>query len=315
MNKEYEYAIVGGGPAGIVFHNELSSKHNIESRNIVLFEKGQSLCSDVLTYGKFVRNHGADEITKWDFLVDGNYFGPQMAEYFQEKFKGAVVYSEVEKIIKVGSIYQLLTKGGELHAAENVILATGAQLKEIDAVKNLPNQEFNISNISTEKLKEIDFLKHELILIGSGDKTLLKAARVARYIEETYPSIPHIPTKIFVKNKFADHSNPEFLSEVSSYVEKGIIQIIDDCWQIEEVKLRDNHLVDRIICQNRQYLAEAHQGAYVGVFIGLEGKWPTLVNCNIEDFVCIGDLCVVLSKKKINIPAALLDAEQKAGDI
>jgi|GEM_PF-6718315 len=315
MNKEYEYAIIGGGPAGIVFYNELVNKHRTDRKNIILFEKGDRLCSDVSTYGRFVRNHGANDITKWDFLVNGDYSGSQVAYYFQKEFEGIVNYSEINKITKEGDIYQLLAEGGELYLAERVILATGVRLKEIEAISNIPTQEFNISNLSTEDLKRIDFLSYELILIGSGDKTLLKAARIAKHIEEKYQDIFYTPITIFVKDKFADHANPEFVRDVKSYIEKGIIQVIDNCWQIEEVKLKDNNLVDQIISKEGRYVVNGQKGAYLGVFIGFEGKCPVFVNCNIQNFVCIGDLSLVLNKKKINIPAALLDAEYKAGEI
>lgn len=315
MNKEYEYAIVGGGPAGVVFYNELVNRDRTDSKNIILFEKGDVLCPGLATYGKFVRNHGANDVTKWDFLVDGGYYGPQVAAYFQKEFKGIANHSGIKKIIREGDDYQLLTEDGELYLAEKVILATGVRLKEIEAISSIPKQEFNISNVSTEDLKKIDFLNYELILIGSGDKTLLKAARIAKYIEEKYPDVSYTPVTIFVKNKFASYANPEFVREVKSYVEKGIIQINNNYWQIEEVKLKDNNLVDQIISKGGRYVVSGQKGAYLGVFIGFEGKFPDFVNCNIENFVCIGDLSLVLSKKKINIPAAFLDAEHKAGEI
>ncbi|HEX6976859.1 MAG TPA: NAD(P)-binding domain-containing protein [Patescibacteria group bacterium] len=312
MKKEYEYAIVGGGPAGIVFYQELVKSHKT---NIILFEKGNELCSELSTYGLFVRNHEADEKTKWDFLVDGKHLGSGIADYFQKGFNGVVQYSEIKQITKTENIYQLATESGEVYKAENVVLATGARLKQIDAIRRLPAQEFNISSFSAEDLKKIDFSNHEIILIGSGDKTLLKAARVAKHIEEKYTQIPRGPITIFVKNKFADHANPDFVRDVESYVKKGTIQIIDNCWQIEEIKLNENNLVEKIISTDSQYQIKAPHGAYVGVFIGFEGRWPKLVNCSVEDFICIGDLDLALNKKKINIPGALLSAEQRAKEI
>lgn len=310
MNRKYKYAIVGGGPAGIVFHNELTDR--LPGASIVLFERGNALCSDVSTYGRFVRNHGADDITKWDFLINGNYYGPQASNYFQEKFKGKVLYTEISKITKVGSVYQLLTDTGETHLAEKVVLATGVKLKEIEIIKKCPNQKFNITSFSTEELKTINYSNFELVLIGSGDKTLLKALRIAKHLEENLFHLSYTPITILLKDRFAKNANPEFLKEIMQYVQKRLIQIVTNYWQIEVVKFRRNNMVNQIISRHGKYSVKAPLGAYLGVFIGFEGRIPELVNCYVEDFICIGDLALALEKKKINIPAALLDAENKA---
>lgn len=313
MDKESEYAIVGGGPAGIVFHNELINR--FPKADIVLFEKGEFLCSDVSTYGRFVRNHGVDDITKWDFLTEGNYYGLQVSNFFQGKFTGKVLYTGISKITKVGEVCQLLTITGETYLTKRVILATGVRLKEIEAIENLSNQKFNISSISTEELKTIDFSNFELILIGSGDKTLLKAIRIAKHLEENSSHLPYTPITILVKDMFTENANPEFLKEIKLYIKTGLIQVITNCWQIEVVKLMENNMVHQIISRQGEYSVKAPQGAYLGVFIGFEGRIPELINCDINDFVCVGDLALALDKKKINITAALLDAERKARGI
>ncbi len=311
--EPYKFAVIGGGPSGLLSFDKLKSKFNLDEMDIVLFEKDSKVCQSLESYGRFVKNHGSIESDKWNFLVSGGFDGMQIAEYFRKRYSGNYIFSKVKKISKFKSqkYYILETENGNIYYSKHIILATGIKNKEILAISKHGNKKFNCTGSHAEDLKKINFLKHELILVGSGDNVLFKANKIAKYIDEKYSNFKYVPISIFVKEKLNDSINPLFSHEINIYIQKKIVKIVNNCWDIQEVKFNRFDMVDKIICSKIEYQVQAPHGAFLGVHIGNEINMPKLIGCNESDFIKVGDLSLMVRKIPLSITGALQNVEDQ----
>ena len=306
----YKFAIVGGGPSGLCFYHELKNKLGLKDNDIKIFER-KRLCASVETYGKFVKNRKSAKSKRWDFLVSGKYYGKDVANYFINKFAVDCNFSGIKKITKVldTNNYILVTNNDEKFYTHNVVLATGLKPKGIPAFHEVFSEKFDCTNWHRAELANIDFTKHEIIFIGSGDNVLFKAMNLAEFLINKYKNLPNSPIIILVKRNIDQDTNPLFRKVVQSFVKKNIIKIIDNCWDVKKVNLNKNGFITHVIAGNNRYTVKAPEGAYAAVYIGNEANIPLLENCGIDNLICIGDLRLCLDGKVCSITSALENAQ------
>lgn len=265
MNKIYEYAIVGGGPSGLLSFNILKNKLSSSPKDIILFEKEKTLCYRLRSYGQFVKNYNSSTPNKWGFLVSGKYNGEMIFQYFKTKYPVKYVSSGIKSISnkKKGSYYKLETFCGIIYFAKNVILATGVKRKKIKALEKLKTRNFDCTEKHVKNLKNIDYKNHEIILLGSGDNVLFKAKKLARYIYKNYRTLNHTPIIILVKRNLNYHVNPSFKNEVATFVQKKLIRIINNCWDLKKVVLNKFGLIKKITSSDSVYVVKAPRGAFL----------------------------------------------------
>jgi thioredoxin reductase len=302
----YKFAIVGSGPSGLYFYHELKNKLGLKDNDIKIFERN-ALCSNIETYGKFVENRKSSKSKKWDFLVSGKYCGKDVANYFINKFPVNCNFSGIKKITKVLHVnnYILVTNNGEEFYANNVVLATGLRPRDVPALHKNFSEKFDCTNWHRIELANIDFSKHEIIFIGSGDNVLFKSMNLAKSLMNKYKYFPNPPITILVKKNIDQDTNPLFRKAVQSFVKKNIIKIVDDCWDIKKVNLNKYGFITQVVAGKNRYTVKAPDGAYTSVYIGNEANIPLLENCDINNLVCIGDLRSWLDGKVCSITDAL----------
>ena len=311
MKKIYELAIIGGGPAGITFYNRVLKGSRINREDIILFEKGSSLCEDLTTYGRFVRNFGDLNHTKWDFIVDGKVNGNEVAKYFSDKFSGNVCHMQVTKIFKNAEDIFVLYTDEKQFLANHVVLATGVHLKSIESLA-IKGKIFNITGKHDGSVFKIDFNAYEVIFVGSGDMVLFYANELARFIASSMTELRYSPITVLLKQEISKKANPILVKDFLKYSSMGYINVVKNHWQITGYKTKANGRIDIITSNTGEYKTKAPGGAYLGVYVGYMAQHPDLINCRVTDLVCIGDLACYLEGSEINISSALLDATRKA---
>ncbi len=311
MGKIYKFAIVGGGPAGLFAFNILNNK--FFGNDIVLLEKEKKVCSHLESYGEYVKNYRSVESKKWDFLVTSKYRGIDITRYFRKNYPAGHVVCNVNIISKDpgDGFYTLSSREGKVYLAKKVILATGLKLKKIDAIEKMKNKRFDLTDRHSSELKEIDYENKEIILVGSGDNVLFKANKIAQHIAGKYTRLKHVPITILVKGSIDPQANPKFKNDVSSFVSKGLVKLINNCWDIEEIVVNNSGLISKIVSDSSEYLSKARDGAYMACYIGFEPNIPKLLNCDIGDITTIGDMSLHFKGLPISITESLEDVERR----
>lgn len=313
MNKLYEYAIVGGGPAGLLSFDILKNKLSLTPKDIILFEKEEAVCHRLKSYGQFVKNYNSSTLNNWGFLVSGRYDGEMISQYFKTKYPTEYVQSEIKSILnnKKRGYYKLGSSNNMIYFAKNIILATGVKRKEIKVLEKLKSRNFDCIERHVTDLKHIDFKSYEIILLGSGDSVLFKAKKLAGHIYKNYRPLNHTPIIILIKRNLDNHVNPVFKNEVAAFVQKKLIRIVNNCWDFKKVMLNKFGLIKKITSSDSIYIVKAPKGAFLGVYIGYEPNLPSLINCVTDDFITVGDLSLCLNDLPLNLPGALQVTENK----
>lgn len=315
MNKIYKFAIVGGGPAGLLSFNTLKEKSFLDCEDIILFEKEKTTCFRLEFYGEFVKNYDSIGSKKWDFLVFGKYNGKRISSYFRKRYPGKYVFSGIRRISKKpkNKYYKLETESGEAYYSEKIVLATGVKPKGIEAIKKLTTRHFDCTNEHADELKKIAFENHEIIFVGSGDNVLFNANKLSRHIHKKYGELNHVPIIILVKKNLSPRANPLFKKQIADFVRNKLVKVVNNCWDLKKVLLNNSGLVSKIISSDAKYTVKAPGGAFLGVYIGYEANIPKLVGCKIDDFIVVGDLSLWLNHLPLSITDALQNVEEKLG--
>jgi len=169
MERSWDIAIVGGGPAGLCAGIYAARS----MRKTVIFEKG--VIGGQIATTADVDNYPGLRAT-----------GPELAQRFEEHardFGAEIIFAEVLSLRKEGEIFVLETTEGE-HTAKAVIWAAGAEPKKL----NVPGErEFTGRGVSYCAVCDGAFFKEKRVaVIGGGDSAFTEGLYLLNMVGELY---------------------------------------------------------------------------------------------------------------------------------
>jgi len=169
MERSWDIAIVGGGPAGLCAGIYAARS----MRKTVIFEKG--VIGGQIATTADVDNYPGLRAT-----------GPELAQRFEEHardFGAEIIFAEVLSLRKEGEIFVLETTEGE-HTTKAVIWAAGAEPKKL----NVPGErEFTGRGVSYCAVCDGAFFKGKRVsVIGGGDSAFTEGLYLLNMVGELY---------------------------------------------------------------------------------------------------------------------------------
>jgi len=169
MERSWDIAIVGGGPAGLGAGIYAARS----MRKTVIFEKG--VIGGQIATTADVDNYPGLRAT-----------GPELAQRFEEHardFGAEIIFAEVLSLRKEGEIFVLETTDGE-HTAKAVIWAAGAEPKKL----NVPGErELTGRGVSYCAVCDGAFFKGKRVaVIGGGDSAFTEGLYLLNMVGELY---------------------------------------------------------------------------------------------------------------------------------
>jgi thioredoxin reductase (NADPH) len=169
MERSWDIAIVGGGPAGLGAGIYAARS----MRKTVIFEKG--VIGGQIATTADVDNYPGLRAT-----------GPELAQRFEEHardFGAEIIFAEVLSLRKEGEIFVLETTEGE-HTAKAVIWAAGAEPKKL----NVPGErEFTGRGVSYCAVCDGAFFRGKrVVVIGGGDSAFTEGLYLLNMVGELY---------------------------------------------------------------------------------------------------------------------------------
>jgi len=169
MERSWDIAIVGGGPAGLGAGIYAARS----MRKTVIFEKG--VIGGQIATTADVDNYPGLRAT-----------GPELSQRFEEHardFGAEIIFAEVLSLRKEGRIFVLETTEGE-HTAKAVIWAAGAEPKKL----NVPGErEFTGRGVSYCAVCDGAFFKGKRVaVIGGGDSAFTEGLYLLNMVGELY---------------------------------------------------------------------------------------------------------------------------------
>ncbi len=169
MERSWDIAIVGGGPAGLGAGIYAARS----MRKTVIFEKG--VIGGQIATTADVDNYPGLRAT-----------GPELAQRFEEHardFGAEIIFAEVLSLRKEGEIFVLETTEGE-HTAKAVIWAAGAEPKKL----NVPGErELTGRGVSYCAVCDGAFFKGKKVaVIGGGDSAFTEGLYLLNMVGELY---------------------------------------------------------------------------------------------------------------------------------
>jgi thioredoxin reductase (NADPH) len=169
MERSWDIAIVGGGPAGLGAGIYAARS----MRKTVIFEKG--VIGGQIATTADVDNYPGLRAT-----------GPELAQRFEEHardFGAEIIFAEVLSLRKEGEIFVLETTEGE-HTAKAVIWAAGAEPKKL----NVPGErELRGRGVSYCAVCDGAFFKGKRVaVIGGGDSAFTEGLYLLNMVGELY---------------------------------------------------------------------------------------------------------------------------------
>lgn len=169
MERSWDIAIVGGGPAGLGAGIYAARS----MRKTVIFEKG-------VTGGQIATTADVDNYPGLRAT------GPELAQRFEEHardFGAEIIFAEVLSLRKEGEIFVLETTEGE-HTTKAVIWAAGAEPKKL----NVPGErEFTGRGVSYCAVCDGAFFKGKRVsVIGGGDSAFTEGLYLLNMVGELY---------------------------------------------------------------------------------------------------------------------------------
>src|SRR3546814_490344 len=166
LRKNYDAAIIGGGPAGISCAVWLARL----GFSPVLIEAGQEL-------GGLCRSNPF--LDEWNASLPG-MTGPQVADNLALSAKGAgvpvLLSCPVERVDAVGRGYAVTGPGlAEPIRASHLVLATGVRARTLDRVAGGPNGSEGILTGPGEHIVAQDFRGKRVAVLGGGDNAFENA--------------------------------------------------------------------------------------------------------------------------------------------
>lgn len=313
-------AVVGAGPAGLTFARHVLDGEGLPADQVIVLDSVGTPCSRQREHSLYVSNSNSVCPENLRHLVDGTKRGPEIAEHFGRHLTSgdgrnlALVLAAVTKIRRARGGFELWCGERLVAVADEVALATGVLPKQIPlGVWEGSAERCDWTARRFSEIQAIDFCRHELIFIGSGDNALSKAGRLAAWIESA--GVPHRPgcVKIFTKGGFRDNCNPALRACAEDLATRGTLEVRDGGPLLRLAVGREG-AIERIDREGDEYVSEFEGGAYVSVHIGFEPRLPRFVGCSADDSTLLGDLALAREGRPCTVYDAAQDAERKAAD-
>jgi len=216
MNRTYDIAIIGAGPAGIASAVEANI---LGVEKIVILEKGENHSMTIRKFYKDNKRVDKDwQGQKIDLhgnviFMDGtkestlDLFNTLIDEHrLDAKFK-----TEIDSIEQKDGFFIIKTTGLEYLKARNVIIAIGSMGKPNKPSYSIPSALKSICNHNLEKCNG----NEKILVVGGGDS----AAEYAYYLADS-----NDVTLTYRRDKFT-RLNPENLRIINDYTAKGHLEL------------------------------------------------------------------------------------------
>jgi len=173
MNKIYDIAIIGAGPAGIATACEAVI---LGIKEIILFEKSANHSDTIRKY--FKDNKPVDKVWKGiDVILQGNIdFDGGTKESTLDLFKDSLdkylidakFHTEVSSITKTNQLFEIVTNTNETYSAKNIVVAIGKMGKPNKPDYKLPKSLSKIVNFNILDCQGDE----EVLVVGGGDSAV-----------------------------------------------------------------------------------------------------------------------------------------------
>lgn len=265
MNKIYDIAIIGAGPAGIATSCEAVI---LGIKDIILFEKSSNHSDTIRKY--FKDNKPVDKNWKGiEVTLQGNInFEGGTKESTLDLFKDSLdkylidakFHTEVSGINKTNKLFEIVTNTNETYSAKNIIVAIGKMGKPNKPEYKIPKSLSKIVNFNILECQG----NEEVLVVGGGDS----AVEFAYYIHDN-----NTLTLNYRKEKLTRPS-PKNINNFMEKVDEGKISLKlgVDIKSIEDVDGRAKVTFD-----------DGSTNTYDRIIYGLGGSTPKefLQNANI----------------------------------
>jgi len=172
MAKEYDVIIIGAGPAGLT-----AGLYCGRSKLKTLLLERTAVGGQLLLYGEVIENYpGFPDGTSGFELVEKM---KKQAQRFGTEF----LTEEVAKInFKNSKIHQVVTNSGQTYNTKAIIIATGANPKQLGVKGEAELKGKGISYCAT--CDGPLFKNKEVAVIGGGDKAIEEAIYLTRFVKK-----------------------------------------------------------------------------------------------------------------------------------
>jgi len=248
MDKVYDIAIIGAGPAGIATSCEAVI---LGIKDIILFEKSANHSDTIRKYFKDNKPVDKDwkgiEVTLQGHLNFEGGTKESTLDLFKESLDKYLIdskfHTEVSGISKTDDIFEIVTNTNETYSAKNIIIAIGKMGKPNKPEYKIPKSLNKIVNFNILECQG----NEEVLVVGGGDS----AVEFAYYIHDN-----NTVTLNYRKEKLT-RPNPKNLNNLMEKVDDGKISLIlgVDITTVEDADGRakvifadgSTHTYDRII--------------------------------------------------------------------
>ncbi|MBT8349014.1 MAG: NAD(P)-binding domain-containing protein [Sulfurovum sp.] len=216
MNKVYDIAIIGAGPAGIATACEAVI---LGVKDIILFEKSANHSETIRKY--FKDNKPVDKVWKGiDVTLQGHidFDGgtkESTLDLFEDSLEkhliNAKFHTEVSGITKKGELFEIVTNTNETYSAKNIIIAIGKMGKPNKPDYKLPKSLSKVVNFNILTCPGDE----EVLVVGGGDS----AVEFAYYIHENNK------LTLNYRKEELTRPNPKNLNNLMEKVDEGKISL------------------------------------------------------------------------------------------
>jgi len=248
MNKIYDIAIIGAGPAGIATACEAVI---LGIKDILLFEKSANHSETIRKYYKDNKPVDKDwkgiEVTLQGHINFEGGTKESTLDLFKDSLDKYLIdakfHTEVSSIHKTNDLFEIVTNTNETYSAKNIIVAIGKMGKPNKPEYKIPKSLSKIVNFNILECQG----NEEVLVVGGGDS----AVEFAYYIHDN-----NTLTLTYRKEKLTRPS-PKNLSNFMEKVDEGKISLklgvdinsVEDVDGRAKVSYADGstHTYDRII--------------------------------------------------------------------
>lgn len=309
-NNRYNLAVIGGGPSGVEFIRQIRKKGFKDS--IILIEK-EKLFSQLFKINRIVKNKGSNNIKKIDIFFKKNKSARALISFLKKNIgRFDLLKGEVIEVCKNKSTFIIFLKSGEKIYCDKLILAVGIHQKELKINTKNTLQKSNLSQKSFDFLSKIDFSRHDLVCVGSGESMLLKILRLVSFLKKESISFNSGFIKLIIKNNFNINIDKKNLHEIQKLEKEGIVKIYKSYSKITNFSLNRNKLINKILGSNFVCDLKNKNGAYILIHIGYAKNEIKLTDIKSKDFISIGDFSIIDTSNRVSIQSSILNARKKA---